>query len=296
MDPGSFAVLGIHSTVGQLTELSAKDRGILRDHLIHTVLIPHSKKQFFLQGFIQFLFPFIHVNRYITHHTLRHFQMIHTLHGDRDILYLPVDCFIRTRPELPGKNLSVPPPVWCKVRFPVPPDKPAQAFPHIQEPVLREQIHIPIRGRCPRKTHNPLYHRPDLHQGTKALCLPAFEAGQFIDHQHIPGKRDPGLFHQPGDVFPVNDVHLRVFHQRSPSLISCTDCHRKSQLLQMIPLPDFLRPGIPCYPERRHNQHPPDLSLLQQFLHCRQGNYRLSQAHLQQDRRNRMLLDEFSRI
>ena len=61
----------------------------------------------------------------------------------------------------------------------------------------------------------------------------------------------------------------------------------------MIPLPQFVWPGHGRYTERRNDQHPGDLkAVMDELLDGSQGDDRFAEAHIQENRCNRMRQDE----
>ena len=64
--------------------------------------------------------------------------------------------------------------------------------------------------------------------------------------------------------------------------------HGEGQVTEMIPFPEFLRPGIPGDPKRSDDQDILYLSAFDQLLNGGERNHALAQTHLKQNRCNRM--------
>ena len=90
------------------------------------------------------------------------------------------------------------------------------------------------------------------------------------------------------------DLHLPA--ESGPALFHRADRHGIRQPLQVIPLPDFLRPGIAGHTKRGDDQGPGDFSPVEEFLHRSQGDDGLAEAHLQQDRGDWVRQDEVCRV
>ena len=173
------------------------------------------------------------------------------LHADRYISDPAVYFFLRAGQWLIAVHDGAVHPVRPEECIPVLPDEASQPLAHIQQTELRKQVHQPPAGRRSRQTDNPLHKGTDFHQSLEALCLPAFEGRQFVDHQHVVVKRRPALLHQPLYVFAVDDVDVGLLLQRRQTLLRCACDDRPGHAFEVIPLLNLGGPGIAGHTKRR---------------------------------------------
>ena len=88
---------------------------------------------------------------------------------------------------------------------------------------------------------------------------------------------------EPFDVLPIDDVdHGLLIRCGDPCLLVSYD-HRKSQILQVVPFSNLLRPGITRYTERRYDKYFGNLMRIEnQVPDCGQRNHGLAESHIQQ--------------
>ena len=246
--------LGVHSTVGHLTQLSGQGSGVHRIDFLTLDL----NDQLFLHLVIHLLLVLAHADQYAVHNALRHLQVIRRPHGNGDVSDLSVDLIFRAGPGLIGENLLHATLVGNKVGFAVPGDKPSEPLAHVQEPELCPQIHQTVAAGCTRQAYDTLHGWPHLQEALESFCLPAFEGRQLVDHNHVIPEGQAAVFHQPLHVFPVDDVQEGRPHQRCQTLLFGADGHTVAQALQVIPFLKLRRPCVPGHPQRGNHQHPAD--------------------------------------
>ena len=156
---------------------------------------------------------------------LRHIQVICRFHGNRDVRDLLINGFLRSRNQPVTVNHRSVHPVWPEIAFPVLPDKPSQAFSHIQHLKLRKQIHQPVAGRRAGQPHDAFHEWPHLHQCLKPFGLPGLKTGKLIDHNHVKVKCRSALVHQPRNILPVDDVNISIRIQCRPSFCGTSHHH-----------------------------------------------------------------------
>ncbi len=70
----------------------------------------------------------------------------------------------------------------------------------------------------------------------------------------------------PLHIFTVNDVDVRVLLKRRQTLLFRTDRHGVTDVLQMIPFLDLLRPCVPRHTERRDHQNASDFKIVEKQI------------------------------
>lgn len=110
----------------------------------------------------------------------------------------------------------------------------------------------------PVQTNKPLYKRTDLPEETEPLTLMVFEGGKFINHHHI--KIPPQaiflvILHQPFDRLTVDDIHQRRMVQCPNPCLYVPNDDGNGKELQMFPLFNFCRPGVPRNSKWCYYQH-----------------------------------------
>ncbi len=218
--------------------------------------------------------------------------MVGGLHADGDVRDSAVDCFLRAGQRLVGEHHLPAALVRKKIVRSVLPDEAAEALSHIQQPVFGPQIHKAVCGRGAGQADDAADARADLHQRPEAFCPVAFEGRQLVDHHGVEVKGDAALLNEPLDVFPVDHADIRPPQKRRPALGLGAHRHGAGQKRQVIP---FLNLGGPCvagHAERRDYQNTVSLEAVkQQVIQGGQRDARFAEAHIQQDRRDGVILD-----
>ena len=88
---------------------------------------------------------------------------------------------------------------------------------------------------------------------------------------------------QPSEVFPVDHVYIRVLFQSRITFLSAAKHLHDPELLKMIPLFRFFRPHCSRNAQRRNDQHPGNVKVIQQGFNRCQRDHCLSQAHFQEE-------------
>ena len=150
--------LGVHSTVGHLTQFSGQGSGVHRVDFLAFDL----DDQLFLHLVIHLLLVLAHADQYAIHNALRHLQVIRRPHGNGDVSDLSIDFILSTRPGFIGEDLLHAALVGNKVGFAVPGDKPSEPLAHVQEPELCPQIHQTVAAGCTRQAYD-VFECIDVH-------------------------------------------------------------------------------------------------------------------------------------
>ena len=196
-------VLSVGCSIGHLTQFSGQGGGVHRVNLLTFYL----HDQVSLHSVVDFTFPVIHSNNHPVFNPLRHLQVIRCPHGNRHVTNAPVDFLFRTRPGCVGEDLLLVPFVREEEGITVMCNKSSQPFAQIQNPELCPQIHQAVAAGRSCQTDDALHVRPHFQQTFESFCLPAFEGRKLVNHNHVEGEGNPAVFHQPLDVFPVDDEH-----------------------------------------------------------------------------------------
>lgn len=168
-----FAILVIDRAIAHLQQLPCQGCSI---GSVYVTVFQRDQK-ILPEHIVEFPFLRIHLDFAPCRYTIRHIEIIQSLHGNRDVRDPLVDhllcslsgyilehdaCCRVHRPSL-------------KVGFPVAADKLSKALPAIQNPNLCPQIHKAVGRRCAGQTDPPLHKRTDFSQELKTLGLIVLE-------------------------------------------------------------------------------------------------------------------------
>ena len=106
---------------------------------------------------------------------------------------------------------------------------------------------------------------------------------KLIYHRHIVVKGKSAFLHKPLNVLTVDDVDICGSGERRKPFLCRSDNHAVPQILQMLPLFDFSRPGITSHTQRRYYQDLMHFKAVEkQVVYRRQSNARLAKTHIKQ--------------
>ena len=173
MDDSCLAVLVIDRAIAHLQQLPCQGCSISSVY----VTVFQRDQKILPKHIVEFPFLRIHLDFAPCRYTIRHIEIVQSLHGNRDVRDPLVDhllcslsgyilehdaCLRIHRPSL-------------KVGFPVAADKFSKALPAIQNPNLCPQIHETIRGWCAGQSDPPLHKWPHFSQKLETLGLIVLE-------------------------------------------------------------------------------------------------------------------------
>ena len=167
MDLPHGAVLVIDRTVCHLQELPCQRSGIGRID----IRILQRDDQIFTQHIVKFPLFFIHLHIVPGRHTVRHMEVIHRFHGNRNIGNLPINLLLRSGS---GDILEHHACLWVhasglKVCLPVSADETPQTFPTVKDSNLRPQIHKSIGSWRTGQPYHTLHKRTHFPQPLETL-------------------------------------------------------------------------------------------------------------------------------
>ena len=76
-----------------------------------------------------------------------------------------------------------------------------------------------------------------------------FEAGEFVDDNHVERPAPPELANEPWDVFTVDDGNHRRRRESVQPVLLGANSDRDGEPIKVIPLRYFGGPGITGYPQ-----------------------------------------------
>ena len=291
MDGHHILVICINGTVRQLRKLQGKRRSIGG--------CDFAAWKFQHQGFLQFIIPFLFLTaqpdflRYA--HQLRHFQVIGRLHGHGDVGNLVIDGFFRSRQGFVGIHHHAIALIRLEVQVPVLADISPQPLSHIQDAELGPEIHQTIAAGCTCKPDDAFHPGTQGLHGPEPLRLVVLEARQLVQDNHI--EIQVAVLIEPYQVLPVHDIDIRILLQGSSPFCHAADHDGTGKTFQVVPLLDFIRPGVSRHPQRSDNQHPLYFKgVIHQVPDGRQRRHRLAKSHVQEQGRDGMGLDIFDGV
>ena len=167
VDTHCIAVFIVNRTVCHLRELARKSRRVDRVH----IAVVQIENKVILHGMVQLHLVLGERDRHLVYHALRHLQVIGGFHADGDVRHQPVDMFLGSGQRFVGKHDLLVALVRGKEATTVSADEATEPFSHIQQLVLRPQIHKPVAAGCAGQANDAFYCRAHLHQRLEAFCL-----------------------------------------------------------------------------------------------------------------------------
>ena len=217
--------------------------------------------------------------------------MVGGFHGDGDVGDFLVDPLLGSGQGNVGEHHLPVALVRHKVILPIFRDESSQTLSHVQNLELCEQIHQAVAGWRSRQSDDSLCQGANLHKCLEALTAPILEGREFVNHDGIVGE--VRFLHEPRHVLAVDDVEGGLLAKRIPTLFLRSDCNGITDMVQMLPLTDLLRPCVSCHTERRDNENAGNLeSVKQQVIEGCESNYRLSKSHIKEYGGSRMTFDK----
>ena len=275
MDGRHVLAIGINRAIRHLRKLQGKRCGISRGDLAAWKL----QYQGLLQLIVPFLFRFTQADLFRYAHQFRHLQIICCLHGHGDVGNLVIDGFFRSRQWLVGIHHHAVAFVWLEVEVPVLADISSQTLSHIQDAELSPEVHQAIAAGRPCKADDAFHFRTQGLHGTEPLRLVVLETRQLVQNDHI--EIQAAVLIEPGQVLAVHDIDIRILLQSPPPFCHGSHDHTAGQLFQVIPLPEFIRPGVSRHPQRSYHQHPLNFKgIIHEVTDGRQRCHRLAKAHV----------------
>ena len=206
-----------------------------------------------------------------------------------------IDGFFRSRQWLVGIHHHAVAFVWLEVEVPVLADISSQTLSHIQDAELSPEVHQAIAAGRPCKADDAFHFRTQGLHGTEPLRLVVLETRQLVQNDHI--EIQAAVLIEPGQVLAVHDIDIRILLQSPPPFCHGSHDHTAGQLFQVIPLSEFIRPGVSRHPQRSYHQHPLNFKgIIHEVTDGRQRCHRLAKAHIQEQGCNGMGLDVFDGV
>ena len=272
-------ILSVYGTISHLGELVCQCGCVTSVDF----LTAQGKHHFGLHGVIGFFLFFRKGHFHLIDDAFWHSQMVNGLHGNGDVGDLMVDGILRSGKRLIGEHHLAVSLVWLEVAVSVMGDEASQSLAHVQQAELRPKIHETVGGRCASETNHPFYGRTDLEETSEPLCLVGLEGRKFVDDYHIVVKGQATFFHQPLDVFSVDDVQEHSLLESSFAFCFGANGYGVGQPIEVIPFLDLRRPCISGDTQRCDDQHLADGEVIQaQIEDGGQRDDAFAQTHVQE--------------
>ena len=175
--------------------------------------------------------------------------MVGGSHRQRHVTNRRIDLILSTHAWLIGEDLH---PITLIRREPalaITGNETAQTLAAVKQTELRPYIHQPVRRGRAGQPDPALHKGPHFHQRREPLRTMVFEAGEFVDDNHVERPRAPKLANEPWDVFAVDDGYHRRRRESVQPVLFGANSDRDGEPVKVIPLRYFGGPGIAGYPQ-----------------------------------------------
>ena len=265
------AIVGVDCTVCHLREFPGQNTGICRRHLIAL----HLQNQLLTHRIVHLFLSLIHADTVLTLDQLGHPQMVGGFHGDGDVGNLLINSLLGSGQGNVGEHHLPVALVRHEVILTILRNEPPQTLSHVEYLELCEQIHQAVAGWRSRQSDDSLCQGTNLHECLESLAAPILERGEFVNHDSIVGE--VCFLHEPRHVLAVDDVERGLPPKCRQPFFLRTDRNRVANMVQMLPLVDFLRPCVSCHSKRSDDENTPNLEAVEeQVVERRQRNHRFA--------------------